>query len=232
MYMQALVVLIAVSVINGRVMGQDYDVLRQRMVDTQIAGRGIENIHTLRAMRAVERHRFVPEAYRRRAYEDTPLPIGHKQTISQPYMVALMTELLEPKPGQRILEIGAGSGYQAAVLAEIVDTVYTIEIVSSLAQRTAKLMKDLGYTNTHVITGDGYAGLPNKAPFDAIIVTAAAEEIPQPLLDQLKEGGKMIIPVGRQSAVQNLILVEKNNGKITRKDISQVRFVPFTRGVR
>ncbi len=230
--MQAFVLLVVASFIHGNMMDQDYYILRQHMVDTQIAGRGITDKYTLDAMRTVERHRFVPETQRHRAYEDTPLPIGHEQTISQPYMVALMTELLEPKPGQRILEIGAGSGYQAAVLAEIVDTVYTIEIVSALAQRTAKLMNNLGYTNTHVITGDGYAGLPNKAPFDAIIVTAAPEEIPQPLLDQLKEGGKMIIPVGKQSAIQNLILVEKKKGKITRKEVSQVRFVPFTRGVR
>ncbi len=213
-------------------MAQDYGVLRQRMVDTQLAARGITDRHTLEAMRRVERHRFVPDAQRRRAYEDTPLPIGHGQTISQPYMVALMTELLEPKPGQRVLEIGAGSGYQAAVLAEIVDTVYTIEIVSALAQRTSQLMGELGYANIQVITGDGYAGLPDKAPFDAIIVTAAPEEIPQPLLDQLKEGGKMIIPVGKQTAIQNLILVEKKNGKIIRRSVSQVRFVPFTRGVR
>lgn len=213
-------------------MAQDYGVLRQRMVDVQLVGRGITDKYTLEAMRAVERHRFVPDAQRRRAYEDTPLPIGDGQTISQPYIVALMTELLAPKPGQRVLEIGAGSGYQAAVLAEIVDSVYTIEIVSALAQRTVKLMDELGYANVQVITGDGYAGLPDKAPFDAIIVTAAPEEIPQPLLDQLKEGGKMIIPVGKQSAIQNLILVEKKNGKITKTEVSQVRFVPFTRGVR
>lgn len=213
-------------------MAQDYGILRQRMVDMQLAGRGISDRHTLEAMRNVERHRFVPEAQRRRAYEDTPLPIGHEQTISQPYMVALMTELLQPKPGQRVLEIGAGSGYQAAVLAEIVDTVYTIEIVSALADRTRELMRDLGYANIQVITGDGYAGLPDKAPFDAIIVTAAPEEIPSPLLEQLKEGGKMIIPVGKQNAIQDLILVEKKNGKITKTEVSQVRFVPFTRGVR
>lgn len=210
---------------------QDYGILRQRMVDTQLAGRGIVDGYTLQAMGKVERHRFVPEAQRRRAYEDTPLPIGHGQTISQPYMVALMTELLAPKPGQRVLEIGAGSGYQAAVLAEIADSVYTIEIVSALAERTAQLMAGLGYANVQVILGDGYAGLPDKAPFDAIIVTAAPEEVPQPLLDQLKEGGKMIIPVGKQTAIQDLILIEKTEGTISRKEVSKVRFVPFTRQV-
>ncbi len=230
--MRTFVLLIISLLIGAEIMGQDYRILRQRMVESQLAGRGISDQHTLEAMRKVERHRFVPEAQRRRAYEDTPLPIWHGQTISQPYMVALMTELLAPRSGQRVLEIGAGSGYQAAVLAEIVDSVYTIEIVSALAERTRELMRDLGYANIQVITGDGYAGLPDKAPFDAIIVTAAPEEIPQPLLDQLKEGGKMIIPIGKQTDIQDLILIEKKNGQFTQKSVSQVRFVPFTRQLR
>lgn len=208
---------------------QDYVSQRENMVSTQIEARGITHGETLRAMRKVERHRFVPVAQRHLSYDDKPLSIGHGQTISQPYIVALMTELLDPQPGHRVLEIGAGSGYQAAVLAEIVDSVYTIEIVKELGQRTQRLMRGLKYDNVNVVIGDGYQGLPAKAPFDAIIVTAAPEEIPPPLIEQLKEGGKMIIPVGKQSDIQDLLLVEKKNGKISKKNISQVRFVPFTR---
>ena len=208
---------------------QNYRQLRYNMVSNQIEARGIKHRPTLQAMRKVERHLFVPADYQKYAYDDTPLPIGLGQTISQPYVVATMTELIEPGAGDRVLEIGTGSGYQAAVLAEIVDEVYTIEIVKELGERTKKLMSKLGYRNVHVIIGDGYKGLKEKAPFDAIIVTAAAEKIPPPLIQQLKEGGRMIIPVGPPSKVQNLMLLHKRNGKVSTTSITEVRFVPFTR---
>lgn len=208
---------------------QDYERLRRNMVNNQIEARGVKHLPTLKAIRKVERHLFVPLSAQSRAYDDTPLPIGYGQTISQPYIVAAMTELLEPKPTDRVLEIGTGSGYQAAVLAEIVDQVYTIEIVRELGEKTKKLLNRLGYNNVEVIIGDGYKGLATKAPFDAIIVTAAVEEIPPPLLQQLKDGGKMIIPVGASFAMQNLVLVKKRGGKIFKTKLAKVRFVPFTR---
>ncbi|QNL50208.1 protein-L-isoaspartate(D-aspartate) O-methyltransferase [Olivibacter sp. SDN3] len=209
---------------------QDFKRLRENMVRSQIESRGITHNLTLNTMRKVERHLFVPAAHRKRAYEDTPLPIGYGQTISQPFIVAEMTQLLAPKKGYRVLEIGAGSGYQAAVLGEIVQEVYTIEIVKNLGEQTKKLMRELGYNNVHVIIGDGYQGYKKKAPYDAIIVTAAAEEIPDPLIEQLKEGGKMIIPIGAAADVQNLMLLEKKEGKLLKTALTPVRFVPFTRG--
>ena len=215
--------------ISGPTYSQSYRELRYNMVSNQIEARGIKHRPTLQAMRKVERHLFVPADYQKYAYDDTALPIGLGQTISQPYVVATMTELIEPRAGDRILEIGTGSGYQAAVLAEIVDEVYTIEIVKELGERTKKLMSKLGYNNVHVIIGDGYKGLKEKAPFDAIVVTAAAEKIPPPLIEQLKEGGKMIIPVGSPSKVQNLVLLHKKNGKVSTTNVTEVRFVPFTR---
>ena len=199
------------------------------MVQQQIENRGIYHRATLKAMRKVARHLFVPPEFQQYAYDDYPLLIGHNQTISQPYMVAYMIQLLQPKEGDRILEVGAGSGYQAAVLAEIVDTVYTIEIVKALGEKAKSLLHKLGYHNVKVIIGDGYRGLASKAPFDGIIVTAAAEKIPPPLLKQLKEGGRMVIPIGSPSTVQTLMLVTKKNGKVTTKELSPVRFVPFTR---
>ena len=208
---------------------QPYERLRQLMVRDQLEARGISHRPTLDAMRKVPRHLFVPAQHRNQAYEDKPLSIGYEQTISQPFMVASMTELLRPKSGDRILEIGAGSGYQAAVLAEIVKEVYTIEIVRELGEQTGRLLKNLGYENVHLIIRDGYQGLKEKAPFDAIIVTAAAEDIPPPLIEQLKEGGRMVIPVGDPSAIQTLMLVEKRKGKIRKTSLSPVRFVPFTR---
>lgn len=180
-------------------------------------------------MEKVERHRFVPAKYQANAYMDTPLPIGFNQTISQPYIVALMTQLLKPKPDDRILEIGTGSGYQAAVLAEIVAEVYTIEIVAQLGERSKKLLQALGYRNLIVMIGDGYQGYREEAPFDCIIVTAAVEKIPTPLADQLKEGGRMIIPIGEAPGVQNLTLIEKEGGKLGTTKIIPVRFVPFVR---
>ncbi len=221
-------ILIAVS--TGRADESDrFTQLRERMVKQDIEARGVRDEATLRAMRAVERHKFVSEDMIRMAYADRPLPIGYGQTISQPYIVAAMTELLQVREGDVVLEIGAGSGYQAAVLAEIVDRVYTIEIVPELAELSASRMKDYGYDNVEVKEGDGYFGWEEHAPFDAIIVTAAATHIPPPLVEQLKPGGRMVIPVGPPMRVQNLMLVEKQeDGSITQRNIMAVRFVPLT----
>lgn len=208
---------------------QDYEALRLDMVRKQLAPRGIEDKATLETMQKVERHLFVPSEQQKKAYHDTPLPIGYGQTISQPFMVAMMTQVLDPKPDDRVLEIGAGSGYQAAVLAEIVKEVYSIEIVPELGKKTQQLLSSLGYDNAEIIIGDGYHGLESKAPFDAIMVTAAPEEIPQALIDQLKDGGRMVIPVGGIHEVQTLMLIEKKNGEIIKTNLSAVRFVPFTR---
>jgi protein-L-isoaspartate(D-aspartate) O-methyltransferase len=182
------------------------------------------------AMGKVPRHRFVPPAQERFAYDNRPLPIGEGQTISQPYIVALMTDLLELKPSDRVLEVGTGSGYQAAVLGELVASVYTIEIVEPLGRRAAKLLGELGYRNVQVRTGDGYGGWPEAAPFDAILVTAAPAAVPQPLIDQLKPGGKMVVPVGAPFEVQHLLLVQKQaDGSTTTRRTLPVRFVPLTR---
>lgn len=200
---------------------------REQMVERQIASRGIDDARVLAAMRAVPRHRFVPEAAS--AYLDQPLPIGHDQTISQPYVVALMTSLARPAPGARVLEVGTGSGYQAAVLAEMGAEVYTIEIVEPLAARAAQVLEALGYDRVHVRAGDGYAGWPEHAPFDVIVVTAAPERIPQPLLEQLAPGGRLVIPVGPVSATQQLRLVEKDaQGRLHERSVIPVRFVPLT----
>lgn len=207
-----------------------YTKIRNDMVKFQIEDRGVKDKHVLDAMRAVLRHELVPASYLSQAYNDHPVPIGYGQTISQPYIVALMTELADIKRGERALEIGTGSGYQAAVLAEITDSVYTIEIIKELGLTAADKLKKMGYKNVQVKVADGYYGWKEFAPFDAIIVTAAAEHIPPPLIEQLKEGGKMIIPVGHPFQVQNLMLVEKKEGKIKTKNILPVRFVPFTRG--
>ncbi|TVR43865.1 MAG: protein-L-isoaspartate(D-aspartate) O-methyltransferase [Bacteroidia bacterium] len=202
---------------------------RNQMVRTQIQARGVSDKATLDAMRNVPRHLYVPFAQRRNAYQDRPLPIGYGQTISQPYIVAYMTEIIQPRPDHKVLEIGTGSGYQAAVLAEIVDQVYTIEIVRPLgAQAREKL--NAQYNNVHVKIADGYHGWEEHAPFDAIVVTAAAEYIPPPLVEQLKAGGRMIIPVGSPFQMQHLMLVEKHeDGRITTRSLMPVRFVPFER---
>ena len=208
---------------------EEFAIKRKQMVETQLKSRDIKDSATLQAMLNVERHLFVPEAQKKFAYRDGPLPIGNGQTISQPYIVAYMTQALQLKSGDKVLEVGTGSGYQAAVLAEIVDSVYTIEIVKDLAFSANKSLKQLGYNNIQVKWGDGYHGWPNQAPFDAIIVTAGADNIPQPLLDQLKEGGHMIIPVGPRHAVSHLILASKKKNKIITEKLIPVRFVPFTR---
>lgn len=208
---------------------QDYTKLREEMVKTQIENRGIKDSSTLAALRKVARHSFVPKDQVHHAYEDRPLPIGHGQTISQPYIVAYMTEIIKPKPGQKVLEIGTGSGYQAAVLAEIVGKVYTIEIVEELGKQASTRLKELGYKNIEVKTADGYHGWKEHAPFDAIVVTAAAEFIPPPLKEQLKDGGRMIIPVGSPYMTQQLMLIEKTGNKFTTSSKMPVRFVPFKR---
>jgi protein-L-isoaspartate(D-aspartate) O-methyltransferase len=199
------------------------------MVQTQIRNRGVKHEETLKAMETVQRHLFVPSSYRTSAYDDRPLPIGYGQTISQPYIVAYMTELMKPTKDMIALEIGTGSGYQAAVLAEIVDRVYTIEIVPQLGTSAESILKKQGYNNVTVKIADGYHGWKEKGPFDIIMVTAAADHIPPPLIEQLKEGGKMIIPVGSPFLVQQLMLVEKKNGKARTRSLIPVRFVPFTR---
>ena len=198
---------------------------RAHMVEAQLRGRDIRNPAVLEAMRRVPRHEFVPEPLRHRAYEDGPLPIGGGQTISQPYIVAYMTQAIEPARTDRVLEIGTGSGYQAAVLAELVNDVYTIEIVPTLAATSSALLKKLGYTNIHAREGDGYAGWPDAAPFDKIVVTAAPESIPQALVDQLKVGGIMAVPVGR--GFQMMTIVRKTGtGTVTTKTM-EVLFVPM-----
>ena len=201
---------------------------RQKMVAEQIEARGIENQQVLQAMLAVERHRFVPGSYRAYAYADHPLPIGYDQTISQPYIVALMTDLLDIDSSSTVLEIGTGSGYQAAVLAEICKAVYSVEIVPQLGQSARQLLDMLGYENTHIKIGDGYQGWPEQAPFDGIIVTCSPTAIPAPLTVQLAEGGRMVIPVG-EKYYQELVLLQKRNGKIRRQRIIPVRFVPMMR---
>lgn len=207
----------------------DYTALRKKMVEEQIAARGVVDPTTLLAMLGVPRHEFVPDDLKPYAYQDGPFPIGNGQTISQPYIVAFMTEALKLKKSDRVLEIGTGSGYQAAVLAKIVDSVYTIEIVEDLALEAKKRLKALNYDNIIVRAGDGYHGWPIKAPFDAVMVTAGAEYIPEALVDQLVQGGRLIIPVGPHNGVRQLVLVTKKKNKVIKKNLMAVRFVPFTR---
>ncbi|MGQ7868479.1 protein-L-isoaspartate(D-aspartate) O-methyltransferase [Sunxiuqinia sp. sy24] len=202
---------------------------RKQMVRMQIQARGIHDQEVLEAMRTVPRHQFVPLDYLAEAYRDGPLPIGYGQTISQPYIVAYMTEQVRPKSDFKVLEIGTGSGYQAAVLAEIVDSVYTIEIVEALGQAARQCLRDLNYNNVRVKIADGYYGWAEAGPFDAIVVTAAANYIPPLLIEQLKDGGRMIIPVGSPFQVQMLKLIEKKQDKVRTKNLLPVRFVPFTR---
>jgi len=202
---------------------------REKMVKYQIVKRGITDSATIEAMKKVPRHLFVPSYLMESAYKDGPLPIGYDQTISQPYIVAYMTSFLELEKGDKVLEIGTGSGYQAAVLAEIVNGVYTVEIIDGLAKEAAEKFELLGYKNIWVKSGDGFYGWKEHAPYDKIIVTAAAEEIPPILIDQLSEGGLMIMPVGPEFSTQHLVLVKKKEGKVTRQNVLPVRFVPFTR---
>ncbi len=212
--------------------GEDYEKARVEMVRYQLESRGIKTKSVLNAMKNVPRHHFVPENQKRNAYDDRPLPIGYGQTISQPYIVAYMTQIIDPKPEYRVLEIGTGSGYQAAVLGEIVDSVFTVEIIQALAERARTDLKENGYDHVIVRHADGYHGWKSKAPFDAIVVTAAAEHIPPPLIEQLKPDGKMIIPVGSPFMIQNLMLVEKKGESIRTTSLFPVRFVPLTREPR
>lgn len=208
----------------------DFTRQRHQMVKEHLASRGITDRQTLEAVRSVERHKMVPEEMVPYAYTDQPLPIGNGQTISQPFIVAYMTQAIKPRSGMKVLEIGTGSGYQAAVLAEIVDEVYTIETVEELAERAESTLTEMGYDNIHFRVGDGFYGWEEHAPYDAIIVTAAPEDIPPRLVEQLKEGGRMIIPVGPTSETQELRLITKRkNGKIRTRNLMPVRFVPFTR---
>ena len=206
----------------------DFPAQRQQMVDQQLKRRGIKDERVLAAMAKVPREQFIPLDARDAAYEDAPLPIGYDQTISQPYVVAFMTEQLRAKPVDRVLEVGSGSGYQAAILAELVADVYTIEIVEPLAKTAEATLQRSGYKNVHIKVGDGYKGWPEEAPFDAIIVTCAPERVPQPLVDQLKDGGRMVIPVGERFA-QQLYLLEKKNGQLKESATLPVRFVPMVR---
>ena len=206
---------------------------RERLVTEQLIARGIRDSATLAAMRSVPRHEFVPPKFRHLAYEDTPLPIGEEQTISQPYIVALMTELIRPRPGDRVLEVGTGSGYQAAVLAAARCRVWTIEIFAGLASEARERLRRLGYSNVTVRHGDGYAGWPEEAPFDAIMVTAGADAIPAALMEQLAPGGRLVMPVGDPYVDQRLALVEKDaDGRTKTRYMVPVRFVPLLRGVR
>jgi len=208
-------------------MTQDFSAERHRMVDEQLVYRNVRSEAVLDAMRNVPRHLFLPENMQNYAYEDTPMPIGWGQTISQPYIVAYMTEQLGVIPDMKILEIGAGSGYQAAVLAHLGCQVYTIELVEQLAEGAKRVLETLGYDSVKVRQGNGYSGWPEEAPFDAVIVTAAPESIPETLTVQLKTGGKMIIPVGGIYSVQSLLLVTKLEGRLTTEDLLPVRFVPM-----
>ena len=204
----------------------DYEKLRIKMVVHQVVNRGVTDLKVIDAMEKVERHLFVPGFLRFNAYRDRPLPIGHGQTISQPYIVALMTQLLEIEEEDRVLEIGTGSGYQAAILGELCAEVYSVEIVEPLEKRAAFILDSLGYENVKTKYGDGYLGWEENAPFDGIIVTCSPTNIPQPLVDQLAEGGRLVIPVGEKN-VKKLVLMQKRKGKITKRNVIPVRFVPM-----
>ena len=201
---------------------------REAMVKHQLAAGGITNADVLQAMREVPRHEFVPAALRAYAYVDGPLPIGHGQTISQPFIVAFMTQALDLSKDDIVLEVGTGSGYQAAILGKLAKAVYSIEIVAPLAESAKAVLSRLGFENVHVKAGDGYLGWPEKAPFDAIIVTCAPEHVPDPLVSQLKEGGRLVIPVGEAGGIQQLVLLKKEGGKISKEEMLDVRFVPMT----
>ena len=201
---------------------------RFAMLETQLKNRDIRNVRVLEAMSKVLRHFLIPTDVRQHAYVDSPVPIGDNQTISQPYIVALMTQTVDPQPPEIALEIGTGSGYQAAVLAELVDQVYSLEIIPVLAERARKNLGKLGYENVTVLQGDGYRGWPERAPFDVIMVTAAAGKIPPPLIEQLAEGGRLVMPVGNVRGIQSLILLTKRDGKVSESFLTNVRFVPMT----
>lgn len=221
---------LAGAMLSNTILAQSQDrwqAARAKMVQDEIAGRGIQDPAVCQAMRDVPRHKFVPSDQRKYAYYDMALPIGHGQTITSPFVVAFMTETLEPKPNDRVLEIGTGSGYQAAVLSRIVDTVYSIEIVEPLGRRAAKALEQVGYDNVHTKVGDGYQGWPEHAPFDKIIVTCSPEEVPPELVKQLKEGGRLVIPLGERYQ-QMLYLFRKVNGELQKERLESTFFVPMT----
>lgn len=222
-----LVITLCLANVGSSEQNLEYEAQRKRMVEKQLKARDIDSPEVLDAMQKVRRHLFVPERVRHLSYRDRPLPIGHGQTISQPYIVALMTQLANIKKGDRILEIGTGSGYQAAILARLGEEVYSVEIIPELARKSGDLLQELGYTNVDVRSGDGFKGWPEHAPFDCIIVTCAPSEIPEPLLQQLAAGGRLVIPVGEHR--QKLKLVQKGkDGEVEEKNIIPVRFVPMT----
>ncbi len=215
---------------NGSVAEDPFREQRRNMVEQQIRARGIRDTSVLGAMLRVPRHRFVPPSEAHLAYEDHPLPIGYEQTISQPYIVAYMTEAADFSPGDSVLEIGTGSGYQAAILGELASAAYSIEIIPELAERASGVLRELGYENVHVKAGNGYLGWPEHAPFDAIVVTAAPDHLPRPLVDQLSpDGGRMVIPIGPVGDVQTLWLVTRNGEDVAMEEVVLVQFVPLTR---
>jgi protein-L-isoaspartate(D-aspartate) O-methyltransferase len=222
-----LLLLLGASCKPAQTSAREFAVERERMVKEQVAMRGVTDERVLRAMRKVPREQFVPEQIHGQSYSDGPLPIGYDQTISQPFVVAFMTEKLGLRPTDRVLEIGTGSGYQAAILAELAAKVYTIEIVEPLGKRAAQTLQRLGYKNVQVKIGDGYQGWPEHAPFDAVIVTCAPNHVPQPLIEQIKEGGRIVIPVG-PAGDQTLYLLEKKNGRLEQRNVLPVSFVPMT----
>jgi protein-L-isoaspartate(D-aspartate) O-methyltransferase len=223
----ACLLIFSIPVFSGKEKEDVFTRMRREMVRTQLAGRDITDAKVLEVMGEVPRHLFVDPSYRSQAYEDHPLPIDEGQTISQPYIVALMTQYLRLKPGERVLEIGTGSGYQAAVLSHFTDEVYSIEIKESLARKSSRILKELGYDRVRIKAADGYYGWSEFAPFDAIIVTCAANHVPPPLLDQLKEGGRLIIPLGSTLYFQTLTLITKKNGRPDVEHVLSVRFVPM-----
>jgi len=222
-----LLLLLGASCKPAQTSAREFAAERERMVKEQVAMRGVTDERVLRAMRKVPREQFVPEEMRGQSYSDGPLPIGYDQTISQPFVVAFMTEKLGLRPTDRVLEIGTGSGYQAAILAELAAKVYTIEIVEPLGKRAEETLQRLGYKNVQVKIGDGYQGWPEHAPFDAVIVTCAPDHVPRPLVEQTKEGGRIVIPVG-SAGDQTLYLLEKKNGRLEQRNFLPVSFVPMT----
>ena len=215
------------SVRRERMIAEIEQLVRETRWET---GRAALDVRVIAALRKVERHRFLPPGFSAQAYDNRPLAIGASQTISQPFIVALMTDLLNVAPGDKVLEVGTGSGYQAAVLAEIVRAVFSIEIIEPLGREAARALAAAGYRNVQTRIGDGYAGWPDEAPFDGIIVTAAAPYVPQPLIDQLKNGGRLVIPLGEPQGVQSLFVIDKDvRGTVTRRKVLDVRFVPLTR---
>lgn len=226
----SILIILAIPIIAWASEESRFEEARREMVERQLKARDITDPLVIKAMEKVPRHLFVDRGLWSKAYDDRPLPIGEGQTISQPYIVALMTQLIRLKGGERVLEVGTGSGYHAAVLAELAGEVYTVEIIKSLGDKAKKRLRALGYKNIEVKLGDGYYGWKEFAPFDVIVVTAAANHLPPPLLDQLKDGGRMVIPVGAPFYVQTLMLVEKEKGRIITNHIAQVQFVPLLGG--